>query len=201
MYGEDYVRRGNSGMPYGYSRKSTEVWEALADFANKFMEHYDPEATEHAHRSYGRYGDEFGRYEDRMPENSYARYRGQPRTASGRFKRVRYSHGRENDPLMRDGSQIGMMLASGHDQDWLIEKAIGEASEFIHAATKRDEYEMFKEFCELCILMKGVGEYVPEELESQACEKALEYYARKAEGMDYHNPLLDEYHRRSRMYN
>ena len=94
-----------------------------------------------------------------------------------------------------------MMLASGHDQDWLIEKAIGEASEFIHAATKRDEYEMFKEFCELCILMKGVGEYVPEELESQACEKALEYYARKAEGMDYHNPLWDEYHRRSRMYN
>ena len=62
------------------------------------------------------------------------------------------------------------------------------------------KYEMFKEFCELCVLMKGFAEFVPAELEEQACEKALSYYAKKAEHMRYSNPLLDEYSRRNRMY-
>lgn len=48
--------------------------------------------------------------------------------------------------------------------------------------------------------MKGFAEFVPAELEEQACEKALSYYAKKAEHMRYSNPLLDEYSRRNRMY-
>ena len=45
--------------------------------------------------------------------------------------------------------------------------------------------------------MKGVAEFIPEELEEQACEKALEYYAKKAESVRYSNPLLDHYRRMS----
>ena len=108
---------------------------------------------------------------------------------------MRYSH--EHGEM--DKKEIGSMLAHTHGREWMIEKAIKEASEFIAAASKEDEYEMFREFCELCVIMKGFAEFVPAELEEQACEKALAYYAKKAEHMRYSNPLLDEYSRRSRL--
>jgi hypothetical protein len=57
---------------------------------------------------------------------------------------------------------------------------------------------MFREFAELCIVMKGVAEFIPADLEEQACEKALEYYSKKVEHMRYSNPLLDEYSRMNR---
>lgn len=191
-YEESFVRAGDGR---GYARHSGEAWNALADFAKKFMEEYYPD-DEEVRRSYNRYsGAMRGRYED-DDRGEFSRYRGQPRTSSGRFKKVRYGH----DVTEMDKEEIGATLAHMHSQEWMIEKAIEEASEFIKAATKRDEYEMFKEFCELCVLMKGVAEFVPEELEEQACEKALEYYAKKAEHIRYSNPLLDEYHRHRRMY-
>ena len=197
MYGEDFVRMGGG---HGYaSRKPGEAWTALAEFAKRFMDEYYPEDHElmrraseyamHDTSGYSRFGDDGW---SRRPE--HMRYRGQPRTASGRFKRMRYGHDCEHVK-----ERIGAELAESHDQDWLIEKAIKEAGEFIKAAADRDEYEMFKEFAELCILMKGVAEFIPEELEEQACEKALEYYAKKAEHMRYSNPLLDEYSRMNRM--
>ena len=183
MYEENYVK----DVGHRTHRHSGEAWNALADFAKKFMEEYYPE-DEAMHHSYHRYAGEGMEHE---------RYRGQPRTSTGRFKSMRYSH--EHDCEL-DKKEIGSMLAHTHGRDWMIEKAIKEASEFIAAASKEDEYEMFREFCELCVIMKGFAEFVPAELEEQACEKALEYYAKKAEHMRYSNPLLDEYSRRSRMY-
>ena len=199
MYGEDFVRMSGG---HGYaSRHPNEHWNALAEFAKRFVEEYYPDehhdfmrrADEYAMHEprdgYGRYG-----YDDwHSPE--HVRYRGQPRTSSGRFKRVRFGHDSEHVK-----ERIGCELAETHGQGWLIEKAIKEAGEFIKAAADQDEYQMFREFCELCIVMKGVAEFVPAELEEQACEKALEYYSKKAEQMRYSNPLLDEYHRRARMY-
>lgn len=187
MYEEDFVRIGDTGHRNSV-RHSGEAWNALADFAKKFMEEYYPE-DEEVRRSYNRYA-----YDDDFERG---RYRGQPRTSTGRFKRMRYSHERDCE---MDKKEIGSILAHTHGREWMIEKAIKEASEFIAAASKEDEYEMFKEFCELCVLMKGFSEFVPAELEEQACEKALSYYAKKAEHMRYSNPLLDEYSRRNRMY-
>ena len=185
MYEEDFIRVGDSGHR-SHAKHSGEAWNALADFAKKFMDEYYPE-DEEMHRSYHRYaGDEI----------EHERYRGQPRTSSGRFKRMRYSHERDCE---MDKEEIGSMLAHTHGREWMIEKAIKEASEFIAAASKEDEYEMFKEFCELCVIMKGFAEFVPAELEEQACEKALSYYAKKAEHIRYSNPLLDEYARLHRM--
>lgn len=198
MYTEDFVRLGDDGHR-SLTHHSGDAWNALAEFAKRFMDEYYPD-DEEMHRSYERYA---GEWDDRYfpPEEhrrERGRYRGQPRTSSGRFKRVRF--GRERDCEM-EKEEVGAALAHSHGREWMIEKAIEEASEFITAATKDDEYKMFKEFCELCVLMKGVAEFVPAEIEERACEKALEYYSRKAEMMRYSNPLLDEYSRRNyRMY-
>jgi hypothetical protein len=48
--------------------------------------------------------------------------------------------------------------------------------------------------------MIGVAEFIPAELEEQACEKAIEYYSKKAESVRYSNPLLDEYSRMNHRY-
>jgi hypothetical protein len=191
MYEEDYVRVGHGGT----MRRSGEAWNALAEFAKRFMDEYYPDEAEEMMRR----SNEYGMHRDILGRIPYEkmRYRGQPRTAGGRFKRVRFGHEHDCEGMKE---KVGSMLAETYEQDWLIEKAIKEASEFIKCATEGDEYEMFKEFAELCILMKAVAEFMPEELEEKACEKALEYYARKAEGKDYGNPLLDEYSRRNRMY-
>lgn len=195
MYNEGYVRRGE-GMHHDTARHSAEVWSALAEFANKFMDYYDSE--EHSRRAYysGSHYDN-ARLGRRHDEDSlgreFMRYQGQPRTRTGRFK-ARFSGGRDMEQAKE---MIAAMLAEENGRDWLIEKAISEASEFIKAATKEDEYEMFKEFGELCVLMKGVGQFVPEELEQQAFDKAIEYYAKKSKHGEYSNPLLEEYTRRS----
>lgn len=182
MYNEDYIRIGG---------EHTRPWNALAEFAKRFMEEYYPEDAEAMRRMSSRYG----RYSG---DNESMRYRGQPRTSTGRFKRARYGH--EMEEIEECKEVVGAMLAETKGKDWLIQKAIKEAGEFIEAASDRDEYEMFKEFAELCILMKGVGGLIPEDLEEEAYRKALEYYSKKSEKMHsrYSNPLLDEYYRAGR---
>ena len=212
MYNENYVRHGGE---HSQSQKSSpgEVWAALADFANRFMDEYGSEDEEHANRSRSYYGsgnsdgqDYGGNYysggNGSRKGQGFMRYRGQPRTSTGRFKKVRYSHNAFGG-MEREKEEVGSMLAENFDKDWLLEKAVKEAGEFITAVAKEDEYEMFKEFCELCVLMKGVGEFVPEELEEQACDQAITDYAKKAnsrhggEESEYHHPMLDEYNRMS----
>lgn len=193
MYGEDFVRLGAGGGGHGYaSRHPHEAWGALAEFAKRFMDEYYPEDHEWERRASEYAMHDTSGYNWQKPE--HIRYRGQPRTASGRFRRMRYGHDCESVK-----ERIGGELAESHGKEWLIEKATKEAGEFIKAAADRDEYQMFREFAELCIVMKGVAEFLPEELEEQACEKALEYYSKKAEHMRYSNPLLDSYAEMHRM--
>lgn len=101
-------------------------------------------------------------------------YRGQPRTASGRFKRMRFSQEMEHEKEM-----IAPELAEMYGFDNLKECAIKEASELIKAATEGDEYAMFKEFAELCVIMKALEEEMPEGLPESAGVEAVEYYKRK----------------------
>ena len=197
MYEEDFVRMGGG---HGYSsRHPGETWNALMDFAHCIMRNCYPEEDNELMRRASQYamhdGSGYSRYGDDGWSNhpEHMRYRGQPRKANGQFRRMRRSHDIES---VKEG--VGAKLAEAYDQEWLIEKAIKEAGEFVKAAADRDDYEMFKEFAELCILMKGVAEFIPEELEEQACEKALEYYAKKAESVRYSNLLLDEYSRMNR---
>ena len=101
-------------------------------------------------------------------------YRGQPRTASGRFKRMRFSQEMEHEK-----EKIAPELAEMYGFDHLKECAIKEASELIKAATEGDEYAMFKEFAELCVIMKALEEEMPEGLPESAGVEAIEYYKRK----------------------
>jgi hypothetical protein len=135
-----------------------------------------------------RYGNEPGGY-------SYSRYRGQPRTASGRFKRMRFSQ-----ELEREKEELAPVLAEMYGYGELKECAIKEASELIKAASEGDEYAMFKEFYELCVIMKAFAELIPEEIEERAAEEAVEYYSRKVEHAHYGHERhpFDEFMRRSR---
>lgn len=187
MYEEDFVRMGGG---HGYSsRRPGETWDALMDFAKCLMKNCYPEEDHEFMRRASQYAMNDGY--SYSPEHMF--YRGQPRSANGRFRHMR-GHDCESTK-----ERVGAELAQSHDMEWLIEKAVKEAGEFVKAAADRDEYQMFREFAELCIVMKGVAEYIPAELEEQACEKALEYYSKKAEHMRYSNPLLDEYSRMNRM--
>ena len=151
------------------------------DHAEGMMERFDADGIE-MHR----YGNE---------SHGYSRFRGQPRTASGRFKRMRFSQ-----ELEREKEMLAPELAEAYGFDELKECAIKEASELIKAATVGDEYAMFKEFGELCVIMKALEEEAPEGLPESAAEEAVEYYSRKVEhsrcGREKH-PFGD-YMRRSR---
>ncbi len=105
MYEEDYIRIGDAGHRSNI-RHSSDAWHALADFARKFMDEYYPE-DEEMRRSYNRYA-----YDD----IERGRYRGQPRTSTGRFKSMRYSH----EPGEMDKKEVGSMLARTHGRDWMI---------------------------------------------------------------------------------
>jgi hypothetical protein len=189
MYEEDFVRTGGG---HGYSsRRPGETWDALMDFAQCLMRNCYPEGDHEFMRRVSM-DDGYSRDGWSHPEHSF--YRGQPRKANGQFKRMRYGHDCE---AVKE--RIGAELAQSHDMEWLIEKAVKEAGEFVKAAADRDEYQMFREFAELCIVMKGVAEFIPADLEEQACEKALEYYTKKAESVRYSNPLLDAYSGMHRM--
>ena len=116
MYNENFVRMENGT---GKMRRSGEAWNALAEFAKMFMDEYYPD-NDDVHRSYNRFSD---------GENHHVRYRNQPRTASGRFKRVRFGH---EDSGEMEKEEIGSALANAHGQEWLVEKAIEEDLEGIN---------------------------------------------------------------------
>lgn len=176
---------------------SRDGWSIMQEIANMLASHnrFDDEEMEDVRRSFGRFrNDGFSRFrageypwEDYMDERM-ARYRGQPRTSSGRFKSVRRSVDAESRK-----EDIGAALAEMFGYDYLVEKAIKEASELVTAASQGKNYEMTKEFAELCIIMKGLASLMPEEVEEEACEEAAEYYENKLEGhaRSSHNPLYD----------
>lgn len=162
---------GNNGMMRygGRSRHSSAEegpWEVVAEMIAPFINRYDK--------------DEEARYSRR-----------QPRTSTGRFKRMRFSREMEDDK-----EEIASMLAREYGREELLDKAIKEASELIKCASENKEYEVLREFSELCIVVKAFAEFLPEDLEEQACEEAVEYYERKV-GRSDDNPL-EEYARRGR---
>lgn len=105
-------------------------------------------------------------------EHSY--YRGQPRTASGRFRRMRFAAEYESRK-----DEVAEALAEEWNPEDLTECAIKEASELIKAATEKKHFEMFKEFAELCVIMKALSEFLPDGIEEAATEEAITYYERK----------------------
>ena len=161
------MRYGNTGMSNRRARHSGEEgpWEVIAEMVAPFINHYDGEDVRYS--------------------------RNQPRTSTGRFKRMRYSHELEGEK-----EEVAMQLAREFGREELLDKAIKEASELIKCASENKTYEVLREFSELCIVVKAFAEFVPEDLEEQACEEALDYYARKA-GRSDENPL-EEYARRGR---
>ena len=136
-------------------------------------------------------------------DHSY--YRGQPRTASGRFRRMmRYSHEFEEGK-----KRVAAEMSEMCEPQELLEKAIKEAGEFITYAASGKAFEAMKEFAELAILVCAVAEHLPEDVTEAAEMEALEYYERKIDHSRYsgshhyrgddRNPLSD-YGRRNTYY-
>ena len=161
------MRYGNSAMGSRRVRHAGEEgpWEVIAEMVAPFIDRYDGEDVRYS--------------------------RNQPRTSTGRFKRMRYAHELEGEK-----EEVAMQLAREFEREELLDKAIKEASELIKCASENKPYEVLREFSELCIVVKAFAEFVPEDLEEQACEEALDYYARKV-GRSEENPL-EEYARRGR---
>lgn len=103
-----------------------------------------------------------------------SRYRGQPRTSTGRFKSMRFA-----DTFEPDKERLASMIAEEYEPEEIIEKVVKEASEVITAASSEKIYDMFKEFAELAIVMCAFAEHLPEEMVNAAGEEALEYWHRK----------------------
>lgn len=107
-------------------------------------------------------------------DREMSRYRGQPRTSSGRFKRMRFS-----ETFSDDKERLAGMIADECEPEEIIEKVIKEASEVITAASSEKIYDMFKEFAELAILICAFAENLPEEMVNAAGDEAIEYWQRK----------------------
>lgn len=103
-----------------------------------------------------------------------SRYRGQPRTSTGKFKSMRFA-----DTFEPDKERLASMIAEEYEPEEIIEKVVKEASEVITAASSEKIYDMFKEFAELAIVMCAFAEHLPEEMVNAAGEEALEYWHRK----------------------
>ena len=126
-------------------------------------------------------------------EGEHGYYRGQPRTASGRFRRMRYAAEYESRK-----DEVAEALAEEWRPEDLAECAVKEASELIKAAAEKKNFEMFKEFAELCIIMKALGEFLPEGIEDAATEEAITYYERKTSPRIRHP--FEEYEHRAKRY-
>ena len=118
-----------------------------------------------------------GRYGHRHEESGYdrllGRYRGQPRTSTGRFRRADTHH------LDAIKEEISADLAEAWDMPQIAKRAVREAAELIEALERGEDFEAVKEFAELCILMKAVMEEIsPEVVEEAECE-AIEYWEKK----------------------
>lgn len=179
--GGDKIRR-----LYGHSRRSHDAatpWEMYAEFTG----------TINNRRS--------GEYDD-GGERSF--YRGQPRTASGKFRRSMMRSSREFE---MGKEEVAGILAGQCEPEELLDKAIKEAGEFVTYAASGKPFEAMKEFAELAILVCAIAEYLPDELTEAAEMEALEYYERKVDHhsrRSYHgyssNPLSDYNRRNYRHY-
>jgi hypothetical protein len=127
-------------------------------------------------------------------EDDHSYYRGQPRTASGRFRRMHFAAEYANRK-----EEVAEALAEEWKPEDLAECAVKEASELIKAATEKKHFEMFKEFAELCIIMKALAEFLPEGIDEAATEEAITYYERKT-GHHRSRNAFEEYDRRSKRY-
>lgn len=103
-----------------------------------------------------------------------SRYRSQPRTSTGRFKRMRFAETFETDK-----EHLAVMIAEEYEPEEIAEKIVKEASEVITAASSEKIYDMFKEFAELAIVICAFAEHLPEDMVNAAGEEALEYWSRK----------------------
>lgn len=174
---------------YGHSRREHDAatpWEMYAEFAGTINNR---------------------RMDDGYEDKEHSFYRGQPRTASGKFRRsmMRYSHEFEEGK-----ERVAGMLAEECEPEELLDKAIKEAGEFVTYAISGKPFEAMKEFAELAILVCAIAEHLPEELTEAAEMEALEYYERKvdhrnrsrhmSEHYRHDNPLADYSSRRSYGY-
>ena len=98
------MRYGNSGMSTRHSGEEG-PWEVIAEMVAPFINHYDGEDVRYS--------------------------RNQPRTSTGRFKRMRYSHELEGEK-----EEVAMQLAREFGREELLDKAIKEAFELIKCAAK-----------------------------------------------------------------
>ena len=149
-----------------------------------------------------RYGHSYGRRAGETPwmvvaeifespaSREMSRYRGQPRNAMGQYKRARFSETFEDDK-----ENLASIIAESCEPDEIAEKIVKEASEVITAATTGKDFEMFKEFAELAILICAFAENLPEEMVNAAGEEAVEYWQRKfgghaaRRGYGHHNTM------------
>lgn len=176
-YAEGMTTRGNTdsylpeheGMNnhHSYRSDASTPWEMFAEFSgtinNRRSEHHD----------------------------GHSFYRGQPRTASGRFRRNMM---RRSYEFEESKERVAGMLAEKFDPEYLLDRAIKEAGEFVTYAASGKPFEAMKEFAELAILVCAISEHLPEDLTEAAEMEALEYYERKVEHHRYShkgNPLYD----------
>lgn len=119
-----------------------------------------------------------------------SRYRGQPRTSTGRFKSMRYA-----DTFESEKEHLAATIAEECEPEELLEKIIKESSEVITAASSEKIYDVFKEFAELAILICAFAEHLPDEMVNAAGDEALEYWERKfthksRRGYDYNRNAM-----------
>lgn len=187
-YREEYNRSGATNA----SHNTHSAWQDLMESLKEIVEHYQHSEAEHNNRSYVRrydggsiggtmYDDvayRSGYHGDGMDHGGdyhvgYGR-RYQKRNAKGQYTRISIS---PEDMARKE--ELGRTLMEQYGPEWVFEKITKEASELIGAVSKRDKYEMMKEFSELCILMAGMESEVSEEMITEACNQASEYYMKK----------------------
>ena len=137
-------------------------------------------------------GEIFGDFFEGFRDERYSR--NQPRTRSGRFKRMRFSQDMESEK-----ETIGRHIARRLDREDIKDLVIKEASSLIKKASEDKVYEVIKEYCELCMAMCAYIEDVPGDVEEQATEEAIEGYERMFSTDDRDGDYeYDQYGRRSR---
>lgn len=174
FYSEDY-RRGSDdngmmqalGMTrYGRNRKagemeSGEAWMTFGEILSMLLD-----------QSKSRYGHRRESEADRL----LGRYRGQPRTSTGRFRKADTHH------LDAIKEEISADLAEAWDMPQIAKRAVREGAELIEALERGEDFEAVKEFAELCILMKAVMEEISPEVVEEAEMEAIEYWEKKTKG-------------------
>lgn len=154
---------GASRYSGGNSRKAEE-----SDPASAWLDFCEAVSAMLSQNQSGRYGHAESGYDRLM-----GRYRGQPRTSTGKFRKADTHH------LDAIKEEISADLAEAWDMPQIAKRAVREGAELIEALERGEDFEAVKEFTELCILMKAVMEEIsPEVVEEAECE-AIEYWEKK----------------------